>query len=243
MPNTKRGQIIVAAVAFLVVIAACCVLTLSPKDKATPAPPVQSTTVVPTETTPPKLHTPAATLTAAAKAARSTPIHTPEATLSAPANTTPALIYTPVVTLTPAAKGPLVTAKNNVNLREGPGTNYAVVGSLKGGESLEVVGRNSDSSWWQVSGDKGLAWVSAGVVAITGTVDGVGIVTSNAVPVTATTTPIPLPAFTVTPPQRVATVAPPRICCKYCGPNSKACGDSCISKDKNCKKGVGCACN
>ena len=31
-------------------------------------------------------------------------------------------------------------------------------------------------------------------------------------------------------------------CCMVCKAG-KACGDSCISRDKNCKKGKGCACN
>ncbi len=31
-------------------------------------------------------------------------------------------------------------------------------------------------------------------------------------------------------------------CCKVCK-KGKACGDSCISRDKACKKGKGCACN
>lgn len=33
-----------------------------------------------------------------------------------------------------------------------------------------------------------------------------------------------------------------RSCCKVCKAG-KACGDSCISRDKNCQKGVGCACD
>ena len=31
-------------------------------------------------------------------------------------------------------------------------------------------------------------------------------------------------------------------CCKVCK-KGKACGDSCIAVDKNCTKGVGCACD
>lgn len=31
-------------------------------------------------------------------------------------------------------------------------------------------------------------------------------------------------------------------CCKVCKAG-KACGDSCIAKNKSCKKGKGCACN
>lgn len=31
-------------------------------------------------------------------------------------------------------------------------------------------------------------------------------------------------------------------CCKVCK-KGKACGDSCIARDKTCHKGKGCACN
>ena len=31
-------------------------------------------------------------------------------------------------------------------------------------------------------------------------------------------------------------------CCKRCS-KGKACGDSCISRDRSCKKGPGCACD
>lgn len=31
-------------------------------------------------------------------------------------------------------------------------------------------------------------------------------------------------------------------CCKVCS-KGKACGDSCISRDKQCRKGLGCACD
>jgi hypothetical protein len=32
------------------------------------------------------------------------------------------------------------------------------------------------------------------------------------------------------------------VCCKTCT-TGKACGDSCISRDKTCQVGAGCACN
>jgi hypothetical protein len=142
---------------------------------------------------------------------------------------------------------PIVTAKDtNVNLRSGPGTNYDVVGSLKKGESLKTIGRNSDSSWWQVSNGNAPAWVFAGVVTITGADDEIAIVEAPPPPATPFPTPTIVPTWTPIP-VRVATI--PSLspntssCCKHCGPNSKACGDSCISKNKNCKKGPGCACN
>lgn len=42
----------------------------------------------------------------------------------------------------------------------------------------------------------------------------------------------------VTSPSLVTTVK----CCKTCT-KGKACGDTCIAKDKTCHKGKGCACN
>lgn len=35
----------------------------------------------------------------------------------------------------------------------------------------------------------------------------------------------------------------PGTCCKVCSSQSQACGDSCISNDKQCNAGFGCACN
>ena len=46
-----------------------------------------------------------------------------------------------------------------------------------------------------------------------------------------------------TPAQAVSTpTSAPRVCCKYCS-KGKACGDSCIARNKTCWKGPGCACN
>jgi uncharacterized protein len=60
--------------------------------------------------------------------------------------------------------GPAVFARNGtVNLRGGPGTTYAVVGQLGPSQSLPVIGRNADSSWWQVRTERGTAWVAASV--------------------------------------------------------------------------------
>lgn len=34
----------------------------------------------------------------------------------------------------------------------------------------------------------------------------------------------------------------PAACCKVCG-KGKACGNSCIARDRRCSKGPGCACD
>jgi hypothetical protein len=57
---------------------------------------------------------------------------------------------------------PLVTAnQTNVNIRNGPGIQYAIIGKLLLGQSFEISGRNADSSWWQISTPNGLGWVAA----------------------------------------------------------------------------------
>ncbi len=63
-----------------------------------------------------------------------------------------------------AIDGPAVFAANGViNLRAGPGTEFAVVGQLRPGQPLPLLGSNPDRSWWQVQTAEGLAWVSAEV--------------------------------------------------------------------------------
>lgn len=59
---------------------------------------------------------------------------------------------------------PVVVSSNNINLRAGPGTDYDQVGTIQADQSLPLIGRNLDSSWWQVSTPTGPAWVNAGVV-------------------------------------------------------------------------------
>ncbi|MEM7343569.1 MAG: SH3 domain-containing protein [Chloroflexota bacterium] len=54
-----------------------------------------------------------------------------------------------------------VRALDNLNLRAGPGTDYAVVGSLPADGTLDIVGRNSDSSWLAVKDENGQqVWIT-----------------------------------------------------------------------------------
>ncbi len=59
---------------------------------------------------------------------------------------------------------------------------------------------------------------------------------------TAKPTARPTARPTNRPTLRPRPTAAPVNCCKHCGPNSKPCGDSCISRDKACHKVGGCAC-
>ena len=108
-------------------------------------PPTITSVVIPTATDTPQ--------PASASATPAAP--TPSATAVVP---TP-LPATPTATVLPTAK-----TKSNTSLRSGPGTGYAILGSLAPGLAVKLTGRNTDKSWWQIefpSSPDGYAWVPA----------------------------------------------------------------------------------
>ena len=101
------------------------------------------------------------------------PTNTPEPTLAPTASQTPEPAATATATALPA---PRVVAKSQANLRQGPGTAYPVVGSMAGGEQADVLGRNAESTWWQVALANGTeGWVNASLVTANDAVEGVAI--------------------------------------------------------------------
>jgi parallel beta-helix repeat protein len=56
-----------------------------------------------------------------------------------------------------------VTAQR-LNVREGPGANYAIVTTARQGDQLPAIGRNTDCSWINVETDDGEGWVSMSFV-------------------------------------------------------------------------------
>lgn len=113
-----------------------------------------------------------------------------------PATSAPA---TPI----PTPLTPQVTAKTDANVRDGPGLAYPVVGGVSNGETVPVVGRNADSSWWQISFQGGTAWIADVVVDANPEAYDAPIV--SAPPPPPTNTPVPAtptataPAVTATP--------------------------------------------
>jgi hypothetical protein len=73
-------------------------------------------------------------------------------------------------------------------VRDGPGTNYPVVGQFQPGQEVKVTGRTEDASWWQVSlGDapEALGWVFGELVTLSGD--------NGVIPVAAAPPPPPSP--------------------------------------------------
>ncbi len=134
------------------------------------------------------------------------PTNTPEPTLTPTASQTPEPAVTATATELPA---PRVVAQSQTNLRQGPGTAYPVVGSMAGGEQADVLGRNAENTWWQVTLADGIAgWVNASLVTANGAVDGVAIAQNIPTLSPTNTRPPAPPTAPPAPPIPVATATP-----------------------------------
>jgi hypothetical protein len=68
---------------------------------------------------------------------------------------------TPALTANAQAGASVTILADRLNIRSGPGTGYAVVGSAAAGEKYSVTGQNGNCAWLKVaSSGKALGWVS-----------------------------------------------------------------------------------
>jgi hypothetical protein len=118
--------------------------------------PTHTSTGTPTQTKTPTA-TPLPTNTATATAL---PTATPLPTTMATATALPDVVVV-AATVAPAAVESGAMAGGNANLRSGPGTDFAIVGGVVDGESLEIVGRNADGTWYQLANGY---WIAAFLV-------------------------------------------------------------------------------
>ncbi len=123
---------------------------------------------------------PEASLTASATSeptltATDAPTGTPVPSLTATATVTPTITATLTVTASPTptttptaiAVGCTLTTDKNINLRQGPGTNYSVMGALGPGQIAEADGQAQDSdgfTWYHLSNNR---WAREDVVIAT----------------------------------------------------------------------------
>lgn len=60
--------------------------------------------------------------------------------------------------------GATATARQNSNVRSGPGTGYNITGFIGEGESAPVIGQNGDGTWLLISQDGESGWVSSSLM-------------------------------------------------------------------------------
>jgi hypothetical protein len=160
------------------------VVSFLTQPEPTPLPQVEEPAI--SETTPPPSPTLPGTEEPQAAASPTLP---PEPTVTPTLAPTAAPVPSP--TLEPE---PMVTVPESsttaINVRSGPGTNYPVLGQFEPGQATTVIGRNPDSSWWQVSlPDNSLGWVFGELVSLSGAGEGIPVVEAPPPPPTATPAP------------------------------------------------------
>ena len=80
-------------------------------------------------------------------------------------------LYAPFVTATHAEnvpvvasepmKSPSVTVNGEMNVRDGPGTNYTIIGTATIGEEFPITGQNEEGDWWQIDYSGQTGWIYA----------------------------------------------------------------------------------
>ena len=73
----------------------------------------------------------------------------------------------PIAPAEPETAGPELRVIGLINVRSGPGTNYAVIGGATPGEYFAVSGINPEEDWWQIDYDGQTGWVFAQFVTAT----------------------------------------------------------------------------
>jgi hypothetical protein len=119
------------------------------------------------------------------------PAATPEVSLptETPLPTQPNFVAIPIPPTGPCSVAPV--GASPINVRSGPSTGFSIVTQLAPNTIVQVLGRNADSSWYQITISGINGWVSATVVRIGGT-------NCGSLSVLATNTPPPSATYTAT---------------------------------------------
>ncbi len=114
-----------------------------------------------------------------------------------PAATATAVVASAASRVLPAVPAGSLSARvtaDALNVRAGPGTNYAIVGKLRSGDQVQITGRNEAGTWLQVVYSAAASepgWISAQYAEVIGDVTKAPIATTTAQPLAPTATPPP----------------------------------------------------
>lgn len=102
---------------------------------------------------------------------------------------------TPTPEPTPTPQVAEVVVNSNINVRQGPGTNYNIIGAANQGERFPLTGKNPAGDWWQIDYRGQAGWVFGQLVTPqnTGSVQVAQNIPAAPPPPPPTNTPVPQP--------------------------------------------------
>lgn len=109
------------------------------------------------------------------------------------------LVYTPMPSATPGIEStptptPVVPTLRvigeRVNVRQGPGTNYPVIGQARRDETYEITGRNPLGGWWEFKYRDRIGWINAALVQANVAAETIAV--ARDIPASPTPKPTPL---------------------------------------------------
>lgn len=124
------------------------------------------------------------------------PTRTMVATATEPAADTEPVATEPV----PTESLPMLTIVSAANVRSGPGTQYAIIGGLQAGASMQAIGRDASGAWYVIAFETsgGQGWVSSQVASFDGDPASLPVVAAPPTPqATRTSTPTVVPTATI----------------------------------------------
>lgn len=208
--RTFRAMVILAAAVMMMGVLGGCSLLFGGDDES---PTEEERVLVPTFTPTPMGAAPVEQATPTTAAVVVAPVAPAAPAAAAPALTdTQALTNTQAVTGTqtstdtqaaeqptpePATATPvpkLIVSNDSANVRNGPGTEYGLAGTVTQGQTFDIVGKNPDGTWWQfccVNGQQ--AWIFGELVG-TENADSVAVAADIPAPPVAAAPVEPVPA-------------------------------------------------
>lgn len=161
----QRTWVFLALILVLAVASACISSRVSRLPQGTPVP---SKTLRPTFTSTIPKPTLEPTPTAAQPESAVPTVLVEKPTEAATPAEAPAEAATEAPAPTEAPAGARFTVNSQtVNVRSGPGTNYAALGRLNRGDTREITGKNPAGDWWEFDFNGRKGWVSGGLVTAT----------------------------------------------------------------------------
>lgn len=83
----------------------------------------------------------------------------------------------PVLDTSNRSRNHVVVNAFELNVRSGPGAQYTILTTFRGGDTIHTTGVSPDRVWWRVEGDFGVGWVRTRYILFRGDVNTIPVVT------------------------------------------------------------------